>query len=239
MSFDNNEDIRSNHGTTSIVTDPDGEQDVLEVRYPEGQYYGANWFYNAKEYIGEIAQNAHARYSIYHPTDFEFYGNGNIPGGTKLPGFAHLDEAGWGGRVPNEVGDGWSARGGNAHPDHRYYDDTDGPGIYNQVYHYQQEIETGDHLRWNGELEFGSWNTVDQYISMNDPGEPNGVFNGWIDNELVADENDWIWRDLDANYLGIKSFWWNLYFGGDYGAQQDEGLFFKDLILWFNKGPQI
>ncbi|WP_276253291.1 polysaccharide lyase [Halomontanus rarus] len=252
--FDSSDQIQSTRDTCEIVTDPDGgNRNVLKVGWNEaGDLYGSSFSYYAEDYVNNEPQNAHARFWIYHPPEFEFYTNG--PGGTKLPGFAHTDDAGWGHREPGVDGNGWSARGGIARPNHGWYNETSGPGWYNQVYHYDQDGDESDHLV-GSELDpgFGQWHQIDQYVEMNTPGQNDGIYKVWIDGKMVSDNlldpfdsskvsnyDEIQFRDVDADYLHVHRFWFNCYFGGSYGAQRDdEALYFKNLKIWFDQGEQL
>lgn len=207
-------------------TDRDGS--VLEVTYEGRGFRGGTMFTYMDDHHGYEPDAAHARSWVYFPADWEFHSNG---GGTKLPGFAGTyGRAGWGGRESDGT-NGWSAR--------MYVADSGGPRdsgpirVGSQIYHADDTGQHGDHSVWETTFERGTWHQIDQYVAMNTPGEPDGVYRGWIDGELGLDRDDLLFRAAGyGEEIAIQMFRMSFYYGGTWGSPKAQKLYYDDVEFW-------
>ena len=214
----------------------DDHSDVaFRVTWPADDLYGVTMDLFMEELYGFEPEAAHLRTWVRFPEGWEFHEDGL--GGTKLPGFASrfngLDEAdqgGWGGRAADGT-NGWSARMFNCRPD-RHPEGAGPIALGTQIYHADAASEYGDHPRWSDPLEAGAWHQLDQFVEVNEAGEPDGTFLGWVDGELSIAIDDLYMRDPGYEDIAVESLWFVCYFGGDWGSPVDQHVDFDDLQLW-------
>ena len=203
-------DSRAYNGT-SLRTDID-----------EGDHYGTSMRYRFTDEGMAEPETLYYQYYVYFPTDFEV-----VRTGGKLPGPAGTyDTAGWGGRKPDGT-NGWSAR---------MAFDQGSDDDHVQVGWYCYHVDMGSWgSRWDwteggrGDLEKGEWHCIDGQVTMNTPGENDGVLRGWVDGELAHEKTDVRFRDTTD--LKVQDFWFNVYYGGSWDAPSSSGIHFDGLKL--------
>lgn len=203
-----------------IVDDPVGSGKVLRIRFPQGSHYGVDFRYHFAENGFDEPEELYAQYRLYFPDDFQVDGQMG-----KLPGFGGLyTETGRGGK-PVDGTDSWSARGeareaGSSTVKIGYY-----------TYHADMSGTYGDHFMWDRELQLGQWYTVKQYVKMNTPGDNDGVLRGWIDGDQVYERSDLLFREAGYDSIKIKSYLFNLYWGGSWTSPANNAIYFDNLQL--------
>ena len=207
----------------------------LRVTWAADDLYGVAMDLFMQEQYGFEPEAAHLRTWLRFPEEWEFHEDGL--GGTKLPGFAsrfnrrgEADQGGWGGREADGT-NGWSARLFNCRPD-RHPEGAGPISLGTQIYHADAANEHGDHPRWSDPLETGTWHQLDQFVEVNEAGEPDGTFLGWVDGELSIAVDDLYMRDPGYEDIAVESLWFMCYFGGDWGSPVDQHVDFDDLQLW-------
>lgn len=198
----------------------------LRVLFEGDGHYGASLEYAFADEGEREPEELYARYALR-------FGSSWTPDRTgKLPGFAGTyDRAGWGGR-PVSGDAGWSARGRWA--------ETDSPGetrIGYYVYHADMEGTYGDdfldeqspEMREAATLRHERWYCVEQYVSLNTPGERDGVLKLWVDGTPAYEKTDVRFRDTAD--LKIEKYWANFYYGGTWPAPEDMYVYLDNFLL--------
>jgi len=197
----------------------------LETGIDKGDHYGASMRYRFAEEGFEEPDTLYYRYYLYFPTDFEVINNGG-----KLPGPAGTyDTAGWGGRKPDGT-DGWSAR-------MAFDPGSDSDHVQIGWYCYHPDMGSwGSRWDWTnqnrGDITKGEWHQIDGQVTMNTPGEYDGVLRGWINGGLAHEKTDVRFRDTDD--LHVQEFWFNVYYGGSWTAPSDSAIYFDKLQFGYD-----
>lgn len=77
--------------------------------------------------------------------------------------------------------------------------------------------KAGDIQPWDLEtamLDHGQWYCVEGRIKLNTPGQSDGVLQGWVDGQQAYSRSNFKFRRSNESALDIKSFWWDIYYGG-------------------------
>ena len=96
-------------------------------------------------------------------------------------------------------------------------------GFY--VYHLDSPPTRGDIWTWDpsvATLSNGVWYCVEGHIGLNTPGERNGSLRGWVNGEAAFARSDVGFRRADEGWMGIKSFWFDIYYGGEESVANNE-----------------
>ena len=147
----------------------------------------------------------------------------NFNKGGKLPGFYGGTEA-TGGNIPNGTS-GFSSR---------LMWRTNGDG---EVYAYLPNSENfGTSLgRGNFRFETGKWQTVTQYVKLNDPSSSDGIIKLWHNNSLVYETNNQKMRTVDS--LKIDGILAHTFFGGNdssWASPKNQNLWLSDFNIQAN-----
>ena len=202
-------------GRVSIVETGEPGNRALAVLYPEGEYgtseTGAQW----KVSLDDTVERASLSYRIRFTGPFDFVKGGKLPG--LIGGTGNT-----GGNVPDGT-DGWSAR---------MMWRTDG-AIVQYVYHPDQPDNHGEDLPWSIDGEASRfkpdrWYTVRHEITMNTPGEHDGIIRTWLDGELALEFTSMRFRDIGD--LGIDTLYFSTFFGGGNSSWAPS----KDEVIWFD-----
>ena len=177
----------------------------LEVNIPPNERRGAGPFWKPPEDVEE----AWFRYRI-RLDDFRPITSGKLPGLAGMPNFT-----GRGCNPSTEQYPGWSARMlfepagfGGVDPDQVPI------GYY--VYHLDQPGSCGEFMLWDGDgvLDQDWWYCIEGHVKLNTPGDSDGILQGWVDNQLAFSRDDLQFRRASEDWLDIRTFWLNVYFGG-------------------------
>ena len=202
-------------GRVSIVeTGMEGDR-ALAVLYPQGEYgtsrTGAQW----KVPLGGSHERVSLSYRIRFTDGFDFVKGGKLPG--LIGGTGNT-----GGSVPDGT-DGWSAR---------MMWRTEG-AIVQYVYHPDQPGGYGEDLPWSIDdapirFEPGRWYTLHHEITMNTPGEHDGIIRTWLDGVPALTVTDLRFRDVDE--LAIDTLYFSTFFGGGSASWATT----RDEVVWFD-----
>lgn len=219
------EDLRSSWGleNASFHEEPGIAGQFMRVRFPqgsldpatmrrEGRPYGGMGF--KKRLFERPMECARLTYKLRFASDFDFVRGGKLPG---LYGGAGNS----GGRIPNGT-DGFSTR---------YMWLNDGNG---QVYAYLPTSVTYGTSIGKGQFRFarGIWHTLTQEVMLNQPGHHDGRIRVWLDNRLVVDQADLLFRTTSS--LGINGIFVDTFFGGNddtWRSRQDTYIDFAEVVV--------
>ena len=176
---------------------------ILRVDYPQGSAspavtrntgapVGGAQFYAD---LGLVARDSlHLRYYVRFAEGHQFVKGGKLPG--LYGGAVHS-----GGRIPDGT-NGFSTR---------YMWRRAGDG---EVYAYlPTSVEFGTSLgRGTWRFEPGRWYLLEQAVKLNTPGEPDGSIRAWVDEKLVLDASNLMFRTVDS--LRIEGIYFSTFFGG-------------------------
>ncbi len=202
----------------------------LQITYPQGEsnHGKSEWRLPFAEGHDELFLSFRLRF------DEGF----NFVRGGKLPGFSG-GEGNVGGNRPDGT-DGFSARmmwrtdGSSGAP-------TTGEtaNIVQYIYHPDQPRDHAEDFRWDdgptGEwqvFEADTWYHVQHRLVMNTPGQHDGIFQAWLDGELVLDLQDLRFRD-DAS-IQINELLFSTFFGGSserWETTKIERAYFDDFVV--------
>jgi hypothetical protein len=181
------------------------QENGLEVNIPPNERRGTGPLWKMPDDVDE----AWFRYRI-RLDDFRPITSGKLPGMSGMPNFTAR-----GCNPSTEQYPGWSARmlfepagfGG-------VEEDQVPIGYY--VYHLDQPGECGEFMLWDDDavLDQDWWYCVEGHVKMNTPGVNDGVLEGWVDNNPAFSRGDLSFRRQTEDWLGIRTFWLNVYFGG-------------------------
>lgn len=178
----------------------------LEVNIPPNLRRGTGPFWKIP---GDEVDEAWFRYRI-RLDDFKPITSGKLPGLAGMPNFTAR-----GCNPSTEEYPGWSARMlfepagfGGAAPDQVPL------GYY--VYHVDQPGTCGEFMLWDDDavLDQDWWYCVEGHVKLNTPGTADGVLEGWVDNNPAFSRTDLRFRRAAEDWLDIRTFWLNVYFGG-------------------------
>jgi hypothetical protein len=177
----------------------------LQVTIPPGYRRGTGPFWRFPEEVDE----AWFRYRI-RLDDFTPITSGKLPGLAGMPSFTARgcnpsteDYPGWSARMLFQAA-GFGGVGADRVP----------IGYY--VYHLDQPGSCGEFMLWDGDgvLDQDWWYCVEGHVKLNTPGQPDGILAGWVDNDLAFSREDLRFRRGAEEWLDIRTFWLNVYFGG-------------------------
>ncbi|MFK7769799.1 MAG: nitrous oxide reductase family maturation protein NosD [Mariniblastus sp.] len=222
-------------GRVSIVTGPEaygGTGSALAVSYPAGEHgpseTGAQWKFELDANLEEVVLS----YRVKFKTGFDFVRGGKLPGlagGTAPTGSTSANGVnGWTGRMM------WRTdfTGVSGQPEQ-----TTANGISYAKYTDSgpaQDGEDEDKNYWNNPdssivtLQSGVWYKITQRVKMNQPGVSDGILQIWLDDVLVLDEQDKLFRLTSE--LSIDQMYFSTFFGGgsSWQTSKDETVYFDD-----------
>lgn len=108
-------------------------------------------------------------------------------------------------------------------------------GFY--VYHLESPDNRGDIWTWDPDvatLDHGRWYCVEGHIDLNTPGAHDGVLEGWVDGAAAFAKSDIAFRRLGEDNIDIKSFWFDVYYGGEASVVENE-IDFDSLALGWER----
>ena len=83
----------------------------------------------------------------------------------------------------------------------------------------------GDIWTWDpsvATLDHGKWYCVEGHVDLNTPGAHNGSLEGWVDGTAAFAKSDIAFRRSGEADIDIKSFWFDIYYGGTESAVDNE-----------------
>jgi len=199
------------------------DQTFLRVHYPAGSASPSVSRRNdvplgGTQFYADLNMSSQERlklsYRVRFSENFDF-----VKGG-KLPGLFGGDGAS-GGNIPDGT-DGFSTR-------LMWRRNGDG-----EVYAYLPTSENYGTSIGRGSWQFrpGAWVTVTQEVTLNQPGEENGRIRLWVDDDLVIDESELVFRSVET--LKIDGIFFSTFFGGgdaSWATPEDVYVDFADFIV--------
>ncbi|MDJ0954925.1 MAG: S-layer homology domain-containing protein [Acidimicrobiia bacterium] len=199
----------------------------IKVSIPAGSHFGSAMHWEFEENGIAEPEELFFRYYLRVPDGAEHRDRGKLPGPAGLYSGSARNNI-----KPTSGSPGWSARMFFSPT----YDSRDGDhtqlGFY--VYHRDQASNNGDLLLWDtqtGTLRNDAWYCVEGHIDMNTPGVANGLLEGWVDEQLAFYQDDFKFRGSGETNIDIKSFWFDVYYGGTSPAPTSYSFDFDSLVL--------
>ncbi len=207
---------------------------AVRVLLPEGENTALNLRFDFQRERAFEPDEVYFRYYLRFGSDWDQ----SVDGG-KLPGISGTyGRAGWGGRRSDGT-NGWSARGAYRRGIPRVNNPLAGrTAIGSYIYHADQETTYGDVDLWTqgwgpegrgGILENERWVSLETYVRMNTPGEPDGIVRAWVDGVLAYERTDLRFRTVDT--LSIERIWMNIYHGGTAVSPADQHSFIDNVVV--------
>lgn len=209
----------------------------LKSVMPTGKHWGSSGWWHFEDNGFSQPEELYWRYWIRFDDDFYIA----PPARGKLPGPATLQHDRCNGGRPSVPGEPcFSARMMFS----RTYPSAGEPGYPNgpdgvtrlgfYTYHLDSPSHRGDIWDWDGEtgvLTNGEWYCVEGRIKLNTPGTSDGVLQGWVNEQIAFDKDDVAFRRSAENSLNIRTFWFDIYYGGSDTSPRDNEIQFDSLAL--------
>jgi hypothetical protein len=206
---------------------------------PAGEHWGSSGHWNFADHGLDDPEELWWRYWVKFPNGFYI----EPPNRGKLPGVGGLYTYNClGGRPSTAAEPCLSARMlfSRTYPSFGQPGYPNGPdgktliGFY--VYHLDSPSNRGDIWTWDpsvATLDHGKWYCVEGHVDLNTPGAHNGTLEGWVDGSAAFARGDIAFRRSGEADIDIKSFWFDIYYGGAESAVANE-IHFDSLAL----GPE-
>jgi hypothetical protein len=169
--------------------------------------------------------------------------------GGKLPGLASAGKVNAEGCVTLTGGDAWSARfmwGGASATDTFHlqaYPYVLNKAELSQPFRTPAQVECGGFVPiktkpdlsapWY-EFKRGTWYAIEERVKLNEPGKKDGLLQVWINNDLVLNRTDVLYRTVDNPDTKIGRLAFECFLGGsnsDWAAPQDESMDIAALVI--------
>jgi hypothetical protein len=216
----------------------DGYQGLgLKSIIPEGGHWGSSGHWYFDDHGLTEPDELYWRYFLKFREGFYI----EPPSRGKLPGPAALQYYRCLGLKPStEEQPCWSARMlfSRTYPSPGEPEYPNGPsdktliGFY--TYHLDQLTSAGDVWTWDEDvalLNHGEWYCIEGRIRLNTPGEENGILQGWVDGVMAFDKDDIAFRRAAEQDLHIRSFWFDIYYGGTATSPVENEVHFDSVAL--------
>ena len=227
-SFDDGTDVFSPGawGMEPLTSGHDGPG--LRSIIPSGEHWGSSGHWYFSEHGLDDPEELWWRYWVKFPEGFYI----EPPNRGKLPGVGGLYTYNClGGRPSTAAEPCFSARmlfsrtyPTTGQPGYPYGpDDKTLIGFY--VYHLDSPATRGDIWTWDPEvatLDHGQWYCVEGHIDLNTPGSHDGSLEGWVDGVAAFAKNDIAFRRAGEADINVKSFWFDIYYGGEESLVDNE-----------------
>ncbi len=218
-------DIGTRNRVTTISDGSDGTG--IKVSIPAGSHFGSAMHWQFEDQGIKDPEELYFRYYLRIPDGFTNYGRGKLPGPAGLYSGSARNNI-----KPSDSQPGWSARMFFS-PTYTSRDsDYTQLGFY--VYHRDQASDNGDLILWDdqtGTLRHDAWYCVEGHVDMNTPGVANGLLEGWVDEQLAFYQDDLKFRGSSDAAINVKSFWSDVYYGGDENAPGNLSFDLDSLVL--------
>lgn len=195
---------------------------------PAGEHWGSSghWYF-AENGLNDPTE-LYWRYWVRFPVGFYI----EPPNRGKLPGIGGLHTYNClGGRPSTPEAPCFSARMmfSRTYPKYGQPGYPNGPddktlvGFY--VYHLDSPATRGDIWSWDPDvatMDHGRWYCVEGHIDLNTPGAHDGLLEGWVDETKAFSRSGLAFRRANEGGLNIKSFWFDIYYGGEESLVDNE-----------------
>ncbi len=195
---------------------------------PAGEHWGSSGHWDFSDHGLSDPEELWWRYWVQFPEGFYV----EPPNRGKLPGVAGLYNYNClGGRPSTPEEPCFSARMlfSRTYPSFGQPGYPNGPddktliGFY--VYHLDSPATRGDIWTWDPDvatLDHGRWYCVEGRIDLNTPGVHDGTLQGWVDGTEAFAKSDIAFRRATEPDIDIKSFWFDIYYGGEASLVDNE-----------------
>lgn len=195
---------------------------------PAGEHWGSSGHWEFAENQLQEPQELWWRYWVKFPVGFYI----EPPNRGKLPGIGGLYTYNCLGNRPSTPEEPcFSARMmfSRTYPRYGQPGYPDGPddktllGFY--VYHLDSPATRGDIWSWDPDvatLDHGRWYCVEGHIDLNTPGVHDGLLEGWVDGAKAFSQPELAFRRAAESSIKIKSFWFDIYYGGEESLVNNE-----------------
>lgn len=194
---------------TAVVTE--GTSQFLRVNFPAGSHNGTSF-----DLLTGTSDSAHLQYKIRLSSNWQSNGG-------KLPGFgmptynADNSCSGGCGLAPADGITSWSARG--------HINGNNVPGSY---------LYTADKTEWafqwnTAALVPGRWYTIDYWVTMNTPGQNDGILRAAVDGVTVLNWTTMNFRKVSSLHVGKA--WFDFYYGGSSVPSQNMWIDIDDVAV--------
>lgn len=202
---------------------PSVDGTALTVTIPAGRHHGTRFELPLADGAGITPDEVYFRYDVRLAENWGGDGTGKLPGPAGL-----YSETARGGFPSTPAHPGWSAR-------LAFAPGTD-PGtsrLSYYVYHLDQPSRYGQTMSFGerGIIRNGDWYCVEGRVRMNTPGERDGLLEAWIDGMPVMSRDDLAFRRADEQFIGVSSFWFNVYFGGTQPSPNEKSATFDNVAV--------
>ncbi len=218
-------DIGTRNRITTVFDGSDGSG--IKVSIPAGSHFGSAMHWQFEDQGIADPDELYFRYYLRVPDGFTNYGRGKLPGPAGLYSGSARNNI-----KPSDAQPGWSARMFFS-PTYTSRDsEYTQLGFY--VYHRDQASDNGDLILWDdqtGTLRHDAWYCVEGHVDMNTPGVANGLLEGWVDEQLAFYQDDFKFRGSADTGINVKSFWSDVYYGGEETAPGSISFDFDSLVL--------
>lgn len=238
--FENGVDIFRS-GDWGMIPDANSHQGAgLKSLMRTGDHWGSSGWWHFTDHGYAQPDELYWRYWIRFDPGFRI----DPPARGKLPGPATLGHDRCNGGRPSVPGEPcFSARMlfSRTYPhagEPGYPNGPDGKtllGFY--TYHLDSPSNRGDIWTWDqidkdvAVLDNGQWYCVEGRIKLNTPGARDGLLQGWVDGQLAFDKNDIGFRRAAESSMHIKTFWFDIYYGGSDSSPRNNEIQFDSLAL--------
>ncbi len=200
----------------------------LNTIIPAGEHWGGSGHWYFSDHGLHDPEELWWRYWVQFPADFYI----EPPNRGKLPGVGGLYTYNClGGKASTPEEPCFSARMlfSRTYPSFGEPGYPDGPddktliGFY--VYHLDSPATRGDIWTWDPDvatLDNGQWYCVEGHIDLNTPGQHDGLLEGWVDGAAAFAKDDIAFRRIGEDDIDVKSFWFDVYYGGDASLVDNE-----------------
>ena len=218
--FENGTEVFSNGAWGMVPLSAGHDGAGLKSEIPIGEHWGSSGHWYFADHGLDDPEELWWRYWIKFPEGFYI----EPPNRGKLPGVGGLYTYNClGGRPSTPEEPCFSARMlfSRTYPSWGQPGYPNGPddqtliGFY--VYHLDSPDTRGDIWTWDPDvatLDHGNWYCVEGHIDLNTPGAHDGVLQGWVDGTAAFSRDDIAFRRAGESDIDIKSFWFDIYYGG-------------------------
>ncbi|MCH8984841.1 MAG: S-layer homology domain-containing protein [Acidobacteria bacterium] len=206
-------------------------------RIDKGDHWGSSAHWNTKPNIGFEPTEMWMRYWIRFNPGFRV----DSPSRGKLPGFGGLYTYNCLGNRPSTQSEPcWSARmsfsplyPGDGLPSYPYDPaEVTRVGFYAYLLNGNDVGQTGEVLHWDPDLstlQHGLWYCIEARVKLDDPGEKNGVLQGFVNGQEAFSATNLNFRRSGESQLKVKSLWYDIYYGGSATSPVNNAVSFDSL----------
>lgn len=197
----------SNLTNTSIATEA-GHGNFMRQTLPANASGGSSGIVTFPK-LSQIVDEASMEYDVRFGAGFDWSYGGKLPGlGGARAGTNPGDAAGC-----NAVNDySWSGRSMWITPG-SYPNSSSAPNEWiGYMYNPTKANSCGDNVQSDTSFVAGQWHRIKQYYKMNTPGSNDGVHRMWIDNQLVFERTNFVYRS--AADVNVSHIYWAIFRGG-------------------------